>query len=73
MLEGLQPNKDNRLKCKVRTVMNDLSEEDANLLRGYLADEATWSANALSNSLKELNVIVSANVIIKHRNKFCSC
>lgn len=73
MLEGLQPTSDNRNTCKVRTILGLLEEADAKLLRGYLADEATWSSHQLSNALKKREVHVSTNVIIRHRKGNCSC
>lgn len=73
MLEGMTPSSDLRMNCKIRTILERLDASDAELLRGYLADEGTWSSHQLSNALKKRDVLVSTNVIIRHRKGNCSC
>jgi hypothetical protein len=72
MLEGLQPTH-KELSCKVRTVLAQLEEIDAELLEQYLADYDHWPSNSLSKALKTRDVHISANTLQKHRVGGCSC
>lgn len=73
MLEGLKPIADRRNRCKISVILSSLDQEDAELLRGFLADTDRWSANGLANALLSRGVKVSVGVIIRHRNGDCSC
>jgi len=72
MLEGLKPTH-KELSCKVRTILGQLDQADADLLEQYLADVDTWPSNSLSKALKTRDVHVSPNTLQKHRIGGCSC
>jgi hypothetical protein len=72
MLEGLRPTH-KELSCKVRTILGQLEQSDAELLEQYLTDLDTWPSNSLSKALKTRDVHVSPNTLQKHRVGGCSC
>ena len=59
--------------CKVRSLYESLDAKDAELLKGYISDEDTWSSYTLSLALSKRGVALDDKVIAKHRNKLCSC
>ena len=72
MLENLSVEK--KLgNCKVRSLYETLDAKDAELLKGYISDEATWSSYTLALALSKRGVSLDDKVITKHRNKLCSC
>lgn len=72
MLENLEPEKPVR-NCKVRTILEQLDEADANILRSAIADRNKWRDYPLSKALEGRGVFMSPNSITKHRNGACSC
>jgi hypothetical protein len=72
MLENLEPTKPVR-NCKVRTILEQLDEVDANILRDALADKMKWQDYPLSKALEGRGVHVSPNSLAKHRAGACSC
>lgn len=72
MLDGLNPI--NRITpCRIRTVLNDLDKSDYEKLNTVLKDEKHWPAYTLHKALRPLGVSVSADAIVRHRTKVCSC
>ena len=59
--------------CKVRSLVESLDKSDAELLKGYIADEDNWSAYTLSLALSKRGVALDDKVISKHRSKLCTC
>lgn len=72
MLENLQPERPIR-NCKVRTILEQLDDADANILRDALADKVKWQDYPLSKALEGRGVHVSPNSLSKHRASACSC
>ena len=72
MLEGLQPISDKR-SCRVRTLLNELDEKDAQILADAIKDENRWSASGLSSALSSRRLSLSKDSIAKHRKGNCSC
>ena len=72
MLEGLEPVKIIRT-CKVRTLKEGLSDSDAKLLDGYLADVDTWTPHRLAKALGSKGLKIDHRQIAQHRDSMCSC
>jgi hypothetical protein len=72
MLEDLQPAYIER-KCKLRTVASTLEPKDAKLLYEFVADEENWSALGLSKALSTKGIMISDQIIKRHRTFRCSC
>jgi len=72
MLEDLQPPK-RTYNCKVRTVLNELSEADRKILEAAVGDIQAWPAKTLSNELAMRGIIIVDSGITKHRQGLCSC
>lgn len=72
MLEGLTP-PDTRLPCKVRAILEKLSEEDAKILQAALKNHAAWNAANLAKALSDRGLKIGDGSIRKHRAKTCSC
>jgi len=71
MLEDLEiPVK--RGNCRVRIVMESLSEQDAAILEQAVNNE-NWQLTVLSRELRKRDVIVSDNSLRRHRLKVCPC
>ena len=76
MLEDLEqhmPVRNANLTCKVRTVLSDLDESDANILIAALADDRKWSVNGLHTALLAKGVDVGYQSLRRHRFNLCSC
>jgi hypothetical protein len=69
----MTPATDARARCKVKTILDRLEDDDRKLLEGFMEDHELWSSHALSNALKQRDVNVSTNVLIRHRKGNCSC
>lgn len=72
MLEDLSHEK-KLANCKVRSLYETLDKKDAELLKGYIADEDNWSAYTLSNALSKRGVQLDDKIIAKHRDNLCTC
>ena len=72
MLEGLSPQKTD-WPCRVRSVLLELDDKDAEILRHALLDLELWPAATLSKALKQRGITMSDNAIARHRKGFCSC
>lgn len=72
MLENLEPAKPIR-NCKVRTILAELAETDANILKDALADRTKWQDYPLSKALEGRGIHISPNSLSKHRSGACSC
>jgi len=66
MLEGLEPLKSERLS-RVDEILNGLDAKDQKILKDALNDP-NWSANGLSNALRQRGVTLSASSIKRHRD-----
>ena len=71
MLEGMKPTV-YVPTCRVRTVLDQLDENDRKALEDYLTDE-NWLAHRLSQALRDRGVRISPNPITRHRRGQCSC
>lgn len=71
MLEGLAPKKKEAI-CVLMSRAADLSPEDYKTLMDALADPR-WSANGLSEALRERGFMVHKNAVSEHRKKTCPC
>lgn len=72
MLENLKP--PTHLKpCKVRTLLESLEKADRDILEAALNDYQKWQVRTLTNSLRELGIMISDRPIANHRSKECSC
>lgn len=71
MLEDLQliPRK---FPCKIRTIAESLSDSDAKILID-LVEGKEWPISTLEKALNSRGLQVSAEPLIRHRNKTCSC
>ena len=58
--------------CKVRTIANTLDEKDAKILLDAV-EGTTWKIDPLAKALKLKELFISPGVLIKHREKGCSC
>ena len=71
-LEGLTPHV-KEVSCKVRLLLNTLSEQDQQVLGSAINDAQLWPARTLQNSLKERGISLADLTISKHRKGHCSC
>jgi chaperonin GroEL (HSP60 family) len=72
MLENLRP-PSSKPACKVRTLLESLSETDAEILEAAVMDSAKWKVSTLSNELRKAGLIISEKPITSHRARQCSC
>lgn len=72
MLENLQPRK-RLFSCKVRNILSDLAEADAEILEAAIKNTRAWPANTLQNSLRDLGIHLGQESIRRHRSGTCSC
>jgi hypothetical protein len=72
MLENLQPPA-RKLPCKVRELLESLSEPDAEILEAAVMDSAKWKIKTLADELNNRGVEISENPLSKHRARKCSC
>jgi len=72
MLENLEPIQPVR-NCKMRSIIDSLETEDADILKVALADRNKWRDYPLTKALEARGIQVSPNVLSKHRNNSCSC
>lgn len=71
MLEDLKiPVK--QTSCRIRTLKNDLSDKDSDLLEKAVMD-SEWPCKTLSNELAKKGIKASDISIKNHREKRCSC
>lgn len=71
MLEGLTPPANNFL-CLVGQKRLELSEEDAQILDASF-DDPRWTSSALRRALAERGFIVGETVMLRHKQKRCTC
>lgn len=71
MLEGITPTT-RQYPCKVRTILNSLSETDKAILVEALENPA-WTNSALTAALNERGLKISRYSIDSHTGKVCSC
>lgn len=71
MLENLEPPK-KKTNCKVKQILDSLSDSDREILLKALADRATWSDMNLSIVLKERGLDISHASIQRHRLHKCT-
>jgi hypothetical protein len=72
LLDGLEPHKKAR-PCRVRSILGQLEDKDADILGSALKSPELWPAKTLSNALKQRGVLLSDSAITHHRSKACSC
>ena len=72
MLEDLQPPV-RKTSCKVATIAEGLSENDARILFDAVADTENWKLRTLELELKKRGINISDTPLIAHRFKNCSC
>jgi hypothetical protein len=71
MLENLKPT-GGAEECKVQRVRNSFDAKDQALFDGYLADRS-FTAEPMSNALRERGIVLGASVIRRHRRGECIC
>jgi hypothetical protein len=72
MLENLQPPA-KLTPCKVRAILETLSEPDAEILQAAVMDSAKWKIATLSSELKKSGLVISDKPLTTHRARLCSC
>jgi hypothetical protein len=72
MLENLRPPV-KVVPCKVRALLESLSEPDAEILEAAVMDSAKWKVSVLTNELRKAGLVISEKPITNHRAKGCSC
>ena len=72
LLENFEPPR-KQTACKVRSVLNDLTKDDKEILTTALKDTEKWAAQTLSNALKQRGISIADASITKHRKGLCSC
>jgi hypothetical protein len=71
MLEGLTPPLDGFL-CLVGQKRLDLSEEDRQVLDASF-DDPRWTSSGLRRALIERGFVVGETVMLRHKQKRCTC
>jgi hypothetical protein len=71
MLENLKPTGGVE-ECKVQRIRNSFDSKDQALFDGYLAD-FSFTAEPMSNALRERGITLGASVIRRHRRGDCIC
>lgn len=71
MLEDLKP-VSRQYSCKVRSILESLSEADRKILSNAL-ESLEWSSSALTKALNEREISISRYSVISHRERQCSC
>lgn len=61
-----------KFPCKVRTVKEELSEKDAQILESAVMNPE-WLYGTLETALANKGITVSEKSIKRHREKRCSC
>jgi hypothetical protein len=61
-----------KFPCKVRTVKEELSDKDAQILESAVMNPE-WLCGTLETALANKGVTVSEKSIKRHREKRCSC
>jgi len=72
MLESLKPPV-KILPCKLRTILDGLTDSDQEILMEALLDRDGWKDHVLAAEMSKLGLQVSANSVRKHRLYECSC
>jgi hypothetical protein len=72
MLENLRPPV-KVVPCKVRALLESLSEPDAEILEAAVMDSAKWKVSTLATELRKAGLVISEKPITNHRAKGCSC
>lgn len=72
MLENLKP-PTKLTPCKVRAVLETLSEADAAILEAAVMDSAKWKIATLATELRKAGLVISDKPITTHRARACSC
>lgn len=71
LLDGITPPEPIR-SCKVRTLLESLSDADQKILVEAMASES-WTHMALASQLKNRGLDMTPETLRKHRQKRCSC
>jgi hypothetical protein len=72
MLENLRPPV-KVVPCKVRALLESLSEPDAEILEAAVMDSAKWKIKTLADELRTVGIVISEKPISTHRARLCSC
>ena len=59
--------------CKVRTLIQSMTKEDAEILTNAINNAELWPARTLQNALQTRGVVLSDITIGRHRKNQCSC
>jgi hypothetical protein len=73
MLEDLRPPSKNSGSCKVAAVIETLSDADAKILLGAIADRENWPIKTLSKALQAKGLRISDTPLTSHRAQTCIC
>ncbi len=71
-LEGLAPIKKPK-PCRVRTLISEMSKEDAKILSEAVEDTKKWTPYTLHFALAARDIHLTEDAIRRHTNKVCSC
>jgi hypothetical protein len=72
MLENLKPPA-RKHPCKVKSVMDELNELDAQILEAAVLDSAKWKIKTLADELRSVGIVISERPLTTHRARLCSC
>jgi len=72
MLENLKIPPSTMRSCKIATVVDSLSPQDAAILLEAIANPA-WPIKALNRELGKLGLHLSDTPLTNHRKKTCAC
>lgn len=72
LLDNLQP-KHYAKTCKVGTILDGLSVEDAKILITAIDDLHKWTSHALAIALADKGINVTRDTLAVHRAKTCRC
>jgi len=73
MLEGMTPPRNRAIYCKVADLAETLEPKDKTIFMSAINDPEQWSANTLSNALRQRGLSIADTTIGKHRSKTCAC
>lgn len=59
--------------CKVVKIWETLDDSDKEIYAEAINDWKTWPASTLARELRKRGLVISDNVILRHRDEMCAC
>jgi hypothetical protein len=73
MLEDLKPSPRSNRSCRIRTILDELSESDRAIFSKALGDLDAYPHIYLARAMTERGILLSDKSVTNHRKGVCSC